>query len=111
MLDLTTAFGELYQVKLLDGTVLELKRPTQALQETVVKLQKIAEEGKDAKKILEATMDIFCRVLNRNTNGIEFNIEDVKKEYDYSIALVVIADYLKYYAQEVNKSVNFQVVQ
>ena len=106
MLDLTTAFGELYQVKLLDGTVLELKRPTQALQNAIVNLQKFGTDGENTSKAMDMAMDIFCRILNRNTNGIEY-----KEEYDYTLALVVITDYLKYYAAEVSNNVNFQVVQ
>lgn len=111
MLDLTTAFGELYQVKLIDGTVLDLKRPTQALQESIIKLQMMAENSNDTSKVLEATMDIFRRVLNRNTQGEDFTLKGIKEDYDYTIALMVIADYLKYYADEVSKSVNFRAVQ
>lgn len=111
MLDLTTALGELYQVKLLDGKVLNLKRPTQALQVAIVNLQKYAGKEKDAEKAMETTMEIFCRILNRNDEGVEFKPEDIGEEYDYSIALMVIGDYLKYYAAEVQRSVNFQVVQ
>ena len=111
MLDLTTAFGELYQVKLLDSTVLELKRPTQALQNAIINLQKFGTDGENTAKAMDMAMDIFCRILNRNTNGIEYKADEVKEEYDYTLALVVITDYLKYYAAEVSNNVNFQVVQ
>lgn len=111
MLDLTTAYSELYQVKLIDGTILTLNRPTQALQESIMRLQKLGEKGKDIEGIMKETMLIFCRILNRNTNGIEFNLEDLQEEYDYTLALLVMGDYFKFYSQEVAKQVNFQAAQ
>lgn len=111
MLDLTATFSELYQVKLFDGTELNLKRPTQALQETVLRLQKMGEDAKNSEKIMKETMAIFTRILNRNTDGITFTQEQVEEDYDYSVALLVIGDYLKFYADEVTKRVNFRTAQ
>lgn len=111
MLDLTSAFSALYQVKLFDGTVLSLKRPTQALQETILRLQKLGEDAKNSEKIMRETMAIFTRILNRNSEGIEFTQEQIEEDYDYSVALLVIGDYLKYYNQEVVSKINFQVTQ
>lgn len=111
MLDLTTAYSVLYQVKLIDGTVLSLKRPTQALQESIMRLQKLGEKGQDVEAIMNETMAIFCRILNRNTDGIHFELEDLMEEYDYTLALLVLGDYLKFYSEEVAKQVNFQAAQ
>lgn len=111
MLDLTATFSELYQVKLFDGTELNLKRPTQALQETVLRLQKMGEDAKNSEKIMKETMAIFTRILNRNTDGVTFTQEQVEEDYDYSVALLVIGDYLEFYADEVTKRVNFRTAQ
>ncbi|MBM6776021.1 hypothetical protein H7U34_01825 [Collinsella tanakaei] len=111
MLDLTNAFGELYQVKLFDGTVLNLKRPTQALQNAIIGLQKMGGSTKNIEKLMNETMSIFVRVLNRNNEGIEYTVDNIGADYDYSVALLVIGDYLKYYSQEITEKVNFQVVQ
>lgn len=111
MLDLTAAFSELYQVRLFDGTELNLKRPTQALQEAMLRLQKMGEGKKAGEDIMKETMSIFTRVLNRNAEGIEFTQEQLEEEYDYSLALVVIGDYLKFYAKEVAAKVSFHTTQ
>ena len=111
MLDLTSAFSELYQVKLFDGTVLSLKRPTQKLQRKIVDLQKLGDNIEDSEAIMRATMDIFAQVLNRNDKGLMFTAEDIEEEYDFSVALIVISDYLKFYNQEVAKKVNFRTTQ
>lgn len=111
MLDLTNAFGELYQVKLFDGTVLNLKRPTQALMNEIINLQKMGASTKNIDKLMKETMAIFVRVLNRNDDDIEYTVDGIGSDYDYSVALLVIGDYLKYYSQEISNKVNFQVVQ
>ena len=111
MLDLTTAFDALYQVKLLDGTVLSIKRPTQALQESIMHLQKLGEDASNVDAVFNETMAIFCRILNRNTDGIQFEQEDIEDEYDFSLALLVIGDYFKFYSQEVARKVNFRTAQ
>lgn len=111
MLDLTAAFSELYQVRLFDGTELNLKRPTQALQESIMRLQEMGEDVKNSAKIMKETMAIFCRVLNRNTQGITFTQEQLEDDYDYSVALLVIGDYLQFYAKEVAAKVSFRTTQ
>lgn len=111
MLDLTATFSELYQVRLFDGTELSLKRPTQALQESMLRLQKMGESAKDADGLMKETMSIFTRVLNRNAEGLEFTQEQLEEEYDYSVALLVVGDYLKFYAKEVADKVSFRTTQ
>lgn len=111
MIDLTT-FGNPYQIKMADGTVLTLKRPTQALQQSILNLQKydVGKEGneKSAIKAMGSAIDIFVRILNRNQEGIVFTREQVEEEYDYTVALMVISDYLKFYAKEVAEIIPFQ---
>lgn len=111
MLDLTATFSELYQVRLFDGTELNLKRPTQALQESMLRLQKMGEGNQAGEDVMKETMSIFTRVLNRNAEGIEFDQKQLEEEYDYSVALLVVGDYLKFYAKEVASKVNFRTTQ
>lgn len=111
MLDLTSAFSELYQVKLFDGTILSLNRPTQKLQRKIVDLQKLGDKVEDSAEVMRATMEIFTQVLNRNNKGIVYKVEDIEDEYDFSVALIVISDYLTFYNQEVAKKVNFHTTQ
>jgi hypothetical protein len=105
MLDLTQLTGQLYQVKLLDGTVLNLKRPTQGLYEAVAAL------GDDTELAMKNSIDLLTMVLNRNDAGIIFDKKDIARDYDFSIALVVISDYMNYYVKEVQEQVNFLTVQ
>lgn len=112
MLDLTTALKTpLYEIKTMDGEVLELKRPTQALQETILSLGGSNIENLDDDASIHIMMEIFVRILNRNTAGRVFTFEEVSEEYDVVIAIVVINDYFAYWNKEIAENVNFLVSQ
>lgn len=111
MLDLTTAYSKLYQVKLFDGTVLSLYRPTQKLQKRIIELQKLGSDSSTSALAIDETFNVFTEVINRNKENITFNREELEEDFDYSVALLVIGDYLNYYAKEIARQVNFQVTQ
>ena len=110
MLDLTAINANLYQIKLADGKTYTLKRPTQALYQSIIQIGNMAKGDVDESTI-DLTMDIFCRILNRNTDNKSFSLGELEAEYDFTIALVVISDYMMFYAEEVANNVNFQVAQ
>ena len=98
-----------YELILEDGTKLHLKRPTQSLQEAIVKLKPlIAKPEKNLVQVMDASLEIFTRILNRNTEDVEFDVEQVKEEYDMTIAMLVVNDYFAYWNKEVAQKVNFQ---
>ncbi len=95
MLDLSKLNVELYDIKLLDGTVLALNRPTQAMMEYVVDMKHIAEEA-DQAEVIKCITKLFTMILNRNTNGKKFTAEDIENDYDYSIITYVVQDYFTF---------------
>lgn len=98
-----------YELILEDGTELHLKRPTQSLQEAVVSLQPlVANPEKNIMKVMDAAIEIFTRILNRNIEGVEFDVKQVKDEYDMTIAMMVVNDYFAYWNNEVKQKVNFR---
>lgn len=110
MLDLTALTGELYQIKMADGTVLELKRPTQALYESILALGD-SKVNMDTQKMMDVSYQLFAAILNRNTDGYTFDEKGLRDDYDFTIALTVLGDYMSYYAKEVAKRVDFQPAQ
>lgn len=111
MLDLTALCGTLYEIKLADGQVYQLKRPTQALYETIIKIGEKAKEEDGSLSVLSDAMDVFVQILNRNTNGRKFTKKELQEDYDFTIAMMVMSDYMKFYAEEIQNRANFQVVQ
>lgn len=110
MLDLTAINANLYQIKMADGETLTLKRPTQALFESIIKISELSKNSTDS-KVMEQVMEIFCRILNRNTSNKSFTLGELQDDYDFTVALMVIGDYMKYYADEITAKVNFQLAQ
>lgn len=110
MLDLAALNANLYQIKMADGETLTLKRPTQALFESIIKIGELSKNSTDS-KVMEQVMEIFCRILNRNTSNKSFTLGELQDDYDFTVALMVIGDYMKYYADEITAKVNFQVAQ
>lgn len=107
MLDLTTLNANLYDIKLLDGTVLHLKRPNQSMVQYLVDIKDLHEDQKEEKALLKAFAGFFCRVLNRNTEGLVYSAKDVEEDYDYETILYVINDYFDYWTKEVGENVDF----
>ena len=110
MLDLTDICGSLYEIKLADGLIYKLKRPTQGLYESIIRMGKLS-KGDKTEELIDECMKILVRILNRNTENKLFTEEAVKEDYDFTIAMMVISDYIQHYAQEVTKQVNFQSAQ
>lgn len=111
MLDLSTFTNNYYEIKLIDGTVLQLARPTQALQETLLKIKELSAQMQEGEAI-NWTMETVVRVLNRNVNDRTFTLEDLDKEgIDLSIGLLIIKDYFTYWNDEVLQKVDFPKAQ
>ena len=88
-----TKTKKLYEIKMPDGTELTLKMPTQAMFQKIMELQDI---GKD--KPLEALDSIYqmtTDILNLNTQGKTYDVEELKSTLDISICVLVIQDYFQ----------------
>lgn len=110
MLDLTDICGSLYEIKLADGIVYKLKRPTQGLYEAIIRMGKLS-QGDKTEELMSECLNVLVRILNRNTEGKEFTLEQVEEDYDFAIAMMVMSDYMQFYADEISNRVNFRVAQ
>ncbi len=107
MLDLTLMNNaDLYELRLLDGTELHLKRPTQAMVQFTLVLQGLANNNKQV-ETLEALSQLFARILNRNMEGKTYDAAQLAEEYDFSVIGYVIEDYFGFWNQDVEAKVNF----
>lgn len=86
-----------YQMRLENGTVLDIKLPTQALLVKMIQLENY--EGGTA-DVLDELFEITTDIFNNNTNNLTFTLEDIKSNYDFTICSFIIQDYL----QEVSKN-------
>ena len=111
MLDLTTLCGNLYEIKMADGEVLHLKRPTQGMYQRMIDLGQETNNGENTTAVMEIAMDMFTKIINQNDKGKQFTQEELSKDYNFTIALMVMNDYMTYYANEIGNKVNFQPAQ
>lgn len=94
MLDLTTATKKLYEIKMPDGEVLSLRMPTQGLLMKLMDMDKLIKGGNDnPMEVLNQLSAIVTEILNLNTNGKKFTVEEVASMLDFNIMMLVIQDY------------------
>lgn len=93
MIDLGKLQQDLYKIKLADGTILKLKKPTQAMLLTIMSM---ADSDKEEIEIIEELNALMLRIFNRNTNGLEFSKDDIEEMLDIENAMMVLQDYAKF---------------
>ena len=95
MLDLNAFQEKTFEVKLLDGTVVELKKPSQKL---VIDIMAHEEKmkNKDPKKVLNSFVNIMVEVLNNNTEGREFNRGYVEKYFSLDLGSLFLTAYIDF---------------
>ena len=95
MLDLGKIKQDLYKIKLADGTILKIKKPTQAMLLTMVEFR-----NADEKEDIELLGDLYAlmsRIFNRNTNDIKFSMDDIQEMFALETALIVLKDYMDFF--------------
>lgn len=111
MLDLTAVFtNTYYELKMLDGQVLNLKRPTQGIQQSVLDIVPYFDK-KPSVEAIEKALSLFTQIINNNVENIEYTEEQIKEDYSLAIVMYVFEDYFRFWNEEVNKNVNFHHAQ
>lgn len=99
MIDLSKKSTELYKIKLEDGTILKLKKPTQAMLVTMMEMSKAQEEL----EVLNELFSLITRIFNRNVNNMTFTQEEIEEMLDLEIAMEIVQDYLENTLKELGK--------
>ncbi len=108
MLDLSSyQTVDYYEVRLIDGTELQLNRPTQAMIEYVINIETLSNADKNAEAI-KAFTNLFARILNRNINGKTFKAEELAEQYDFAVVVILIKDYFNYWKADTEDKVAFR---
>lgn len=107
MLDLTARVGT-YEIKMLDGRVLHLLRPTQGFMNKLVSLKDLDASKMDAAEMLGTVTGIFLTLVNRNTEGVSYDQKQVEEDYDVILMMYVVQDYFRHWNDEIAAKVDFQ---
>lgn len=100
MIDLSKKTTELYKIKLEDGTILRLKKPTQLMLVQMVEMSQSKEQ--DFEIVIEL-FNLLTRIFNRNVNGMTFTQEQIEEMLDLEIAMTIVQDYLNSTLKELGK--------
>lgn len=101
MLDLNKIKQECYKIKLVDGTVLKLKKPTQAMLITLYDMKDIA-DSEDV-EMLEKLYEFLLRIFNRNLNDITYTKDDIEEILDIKTAMIFLQDYFDFHYKQLGE--------
>ena len=97
MLDLAKLQQNFYKIKLLDGTILQIPKPSQLLLRNMMELENVDNTFENSSTlIIKEIYNILFEMFNTNKNGIKYTLEDIEKMFDLSTALIVIKDYINF---------------
>ena len=91
MLDLGELTQQFYQIKMINGEIINIKKPSEKLLRKLFKLQNISEN----EQAIDAMYEILVEVLNNNVNKKVFNKDEILDSIDVGTASLVIQDYLE----------------
>ena len=87
ILDLAAYQDETADIRMADGNVLHLSKPSEALVLKLLRLQNL--DTKDPMAVLTALNQVTQAVLNNNADGIEFDFDSVSAlSYDRKAAII-----------------------
>ncbi|MDY3368405.1 hypothetical protein [Zhenhengia yiwuensis] len=91
---------ELYKIKLEDGTVLKLKKPTQSM---LVQMMEMSQTKEKDYEIVTKLFELLTRIFNRNTNDMAFTQKQIEEMLDLEIAMKIVQDYLNSTLKDLGK--------
>lgn len=94
MLDLSKLTQEYYSIKLVDKTILKIKKPTQEILKTMVEIQNA--DSTDDFEILDIIYDVMFKIFNRNADNRIFTREEIEEMLPVEIVVMVLKDYLSF---------------
>lgn len=106
MLDLSVLKEKYFEIKMPNGEVLEIKKPTQrmALEFSNNKELIQAQKDQDVEKILRLTLNKVEDILNHNRTGKKISREEVDA-LTFDMIQLIVEEYLKW-VKEVNSNPN-----
>lgn len=108
MLDLSVFKEKTFELKLFDGEVLNLKRPSHRM---VIEMMGYEQTFKDKKnhknvdKMVNTFSQMLLDILNSNTQGRVFDLEFVEENFDFNLGMLVVESYMEF-VQEINSNPN-----
>lgn len=93
MLNLNELKTKKYEVMWFDGSVLQLRKPSQRTFERLAEMSELKEN--DVKTLMNIVYELLFDIFNNNVNGRKFTEEEIKDNFDLETAFIFIQDYMQ----------------
>ncbi len=106
MLDLSVLKEKYWELKMFDGEVLMVKRPSQKMVVDMMSYEDTFKaHQKNPKLMIEAFVDMLSEILNNNANGIKYSREYIAEHFDFTVGMAVVEGYMTF-VTEINSDPN-----
>ena len=106
MIDLSTLNNKTFDVKLLNGLELNIRKPSNELLKETYKMIELIEKNGEEKNIVNAIYIFLTKIFNRNLNDKKFTQTEIEDLIDIDVAMYLIREYQKFLS-EVIQNINF----
>lgn len=106
MIDLQELTSKTFDVKLMDGTELNIRKPSNELFRGTLKMVELMEANGEEDKKISAIYSFLLRMFNRNLNEIKFTQNQLEEMIDIDVAMLLIKEYQQFLVEAV-KDINF----
>ena len=100
MIDLGKVKQNLYHIKLANGKILNIKKPTQGM---LMRLIDLSHTEKNNTEVMYEFIDVLTKIFNSNVNRIKFSKKDIEEMFDIETAMIVLEDYLNFCFKDLGK--------
>ena len=106
MLDLNVFQERYFDIKLVDGRVVNLPKPSQRTMLKIAKLEEdLRKQGNNSSVVLKAMNELVVYLLNTNKEGHEFTLEWVMDTIPVQVVGVIFEKYMEF-ANDINNDPN-----
>ena len=108
MLDLSVFKEKTFELKLFDGEVINLKRPSHRQVISIMGYEqtfKNKNNQKNIDKIISTFNQMILDILNNNIEGKVFDQSYVEENFDFNLGMTLIKAYMEF-VQEINSDPN-----
>lgn len=96
MLDLSKVNDKLYEIKMIEGNVLHIRRPSQYF------LQRIIEVRDKAEEAIDTLYDIVLSIFNNNVDNKVYDKEYVS-QFDIGTIATILEDYIVFTSEQLGE--------
>lgn len=105
ILDLQSFQQRTHEVRLFDGEVIRLTKPSQKLVIDILAYEEKMKASNNTRDVLDSFASLIVDILNTNQEGRKFTRAYVDKYFNFEIGMVFVESYIEF-VQDINSDPN-----